>query len=90
MKKLTNILKNRALQVAALGGFAALSTGSAFAETTQTGGVEFIDIGVSASDIASTIGATVGPWVLGGFGIAGTIFAVKFGWRMIRNFANRS
>ncbi|MBQ2791018.1 MAG: hypothetical protein IJE97_15385 [Thermoguttaceae bacterium] len=89
MKKLSNVLKTRALQASAVVGVAVVSTGSAFAETTA-GSVEFIDIGVDAGTIASTIGTTIGPWVLGAFGIAGTIFAVKFGWRLLRNFANRS
>ncbi len=89
MKKLTNALKNRALQVVALGSVATLSAGSVFAETTTTD-IEFIDVGVSASQVASELGSTVGPWILGAFGIAGTIFAVKFGWRLIRNFSNRS
>ena len=88
MKKLTNVLKNRALQISAVVGVATLSVGSAMAQ--ETAQVEFIDIGVDASTIASTIGTTISPWVLGAFGIAGTIFAVKFGWRLLRNFANRS
>ena len=88
MKNLTNILKNRALQASAFVGAVALSTGSAMAQ--ENAQVEFIDIGVDAGTIASTIGTTIGPWVLGAFGIAGTIFAVKFGWRLLRNFANRS
>ena len=88
MKKLTNVLKNRALQTSAVVGVATLSVGSAMAQDNAQ--VEFIDIGVDAGTIASTIGSTIGPWVLGAFGIAGTIFAVKFGWRLLRNFANRS
>lgn len=88
MKKLANVLKNRALQTSAVVGVATLSVGSAMAQETTS--VEFIDIGVDAGSIASTIGTTIGPWVLGAFGIAGTIFAVKFGWRLLRNFANRS
>lgn len=88
MKNLTNVLKNRALQASAIVGVATLSVGSASAQENAT--VEFIDIGVDAGTIAQTIGTTIGPWVLGAFGIAGTIFAVKFGWRLLRNFANRS
>ena len=70
MKKLANILKNRALQTSAVVGVATLSVGSAMAQ--ENAQVEFIDIGVDAGTIASTIGTTIGPWVLGAFGIAGS------------------
>lgn len=81
-------LKTYAFPVAAGFGVATFSAGSAFAQSSS--GVQFIDIGVSAGDIASSVGSTVGPWVLGALGVAGTIFAVKLGWKLIRGFVNRS
>lgn len=82
-------LKTYAFPVASGLGFATFSAGSAFAQNSGSS-VEFIDIGVSAGDVASSVGSTVGPWVLGALGVAGTIFAVKLGWKLIRGFVNRS